>query len=96
VAGLVRVDFCVVRLMSRKGDGHDTDEANPRSSCRLPAAAEGSALSGQCAQPNTPRLYHRKMTCPIVTRHDEIGEALSNLERPRRRYAKQNDAAYNW
>jgi hypothetical protein len=33
------------------------------------------------------------MTCPIVTRHDEIGEALSNLERPRHRHAKQNDAA---
>jgi hypothetical protein len=33
------------------------------------------------------------MTCPIVTRHDEIDEALSNLDRPRHRHAKKNDAA---
>jgi hypothetical protein len=97
--GFAAVD-CIARYGGRGAHGVSRATTNRpgegiwlRDQPGIPAAPGVSAPSGQCAQPNTSRFYHGKMTCPIVTRHDEIDEALSNLDRPRHRHAKQNDAA---
>jgi hypothetical protein len=54
----------------------------------------GCRSSRQPAQPHAAGFDDGKMASPIVARHDQIGEAWSNLKRPWHWNAKQDDAAF--